>query len=80
VACDAVLTPVVTGDVDPGALDDLVRLCVQLDRIEHGTDLTDGEDTHTQPEGSPSRETLRQAIIGKTTILLLHSRSSLDVR
>jgi len=70
VACDAVLTPVVTGDVDPGALDDLVRLCVQLDRIEHGTAPTDGEDAHTQPEGSPSRETLRQAIIGKAVDLL----------
>jgi hypothetical protein len=31
--CDATITPVVTGDVDPGALDDLVRLCVQLDRL-----------------------------------------------
>ena len=30
VACDAMITPVVTGDVDPGALDDLVRLCLQL--------------------------------------------------
>ena len=29
-ACDASITPVVTGDVDPGALDDLVRLCLQL--------------------------------------------------
>ena len=37
VACDAILTPVVTGDVDPGVLDDLVRLCVELDRLEHGT-------------------------------------------
>ena len=34
-ACDATIIPVVTGDVDPGALDDLVRLCVQLDRHEH---------------------------------------------
>jgi Domain of unknown function (DUF222)/HNH endonuclease len=34
-ACDAVITPVVTGDVDPGVLDDLVRLCVQLDRLDH---------------------------------------------
>jgi Domain of unknown function (DUF222)/HNH endonuclease len=70
VACDAVLTPVVTGDVDPGVLDDLVRLCVQLDRIEHGTGPADSEDTHTRPEGSPSRETLRQAIIGKAVDLL----------
>ncbi len=29
-ACDAQITPIVTGDVDPGALDDLVRLCLQL--------------------------------------------------
>ncbi len=36
VACDASITPVVTGDVDPGVLDDLVRLCVELDRLEHG--------------------------------------------
>ena len=25
-----------TGDVNPGAFDDLVRLCVQLDRLRHG--------------------------------------------
>ena len=36
-ACDASLTPVVAGEVDIGALDDLVRLCVQLDRLgRHG--------------------------------------------
>jgi hypothetical protein len=80
VACDAVLTPVVTGDVDPEVLDDLVRLCVQLERIEHGTGPADGEDIHIQPEGSPSRETLRQAIIGKTIILLMHSGSMLDLQ
>ncbi|HEX3957636.1 MAG TPA: DUF222 domain-containing protein, partial [Trebonia sp.] len=38
IACDAAVTPVVTGDVNPDALDDLVRLCVQLDRLRrHGT-------------------------------------------
>ena len=31
VACDAAMAPFVTGEVNPGALDDLVRLCVQLD-------------------------------------------------
>jgi hypothetical protein len=35
VACDAILVPVVTGDIDVGALEDLVRLCVQLDRLDH---------------------------------------------
>ena len=32
IACDAAMAPIVTGEVNPGALDDLVRLCVQLDR------------------------------------------------
>ena len=36
ITCDASLTPVVTGDVDLAALDDLVRLCVQLDKLRHG--------------------------------------------
>ncbi|HTX26044.1 MAG TPA: DUF222 domain-containing protein, partial [Streptosporangiaceae bacterium] len=30
VSCDAMLVPVVTGEVDPGAVEDLVRLCVTL--------------------------------------------------
>jgi len=33
VACDAAVTPVVTGEVNPVALDDLVRLCVELSRL-----------------------------------------------
>ncbi|HET9971070.1 MAG TPA: DUF222 domain-containing protein [Streptosporangiaceae bacterium] len=32
-ACDASLTPIVTGEIDPGALDELVRLCAYLDRL-----------------------------------------------
>jgi hypothetical protein len=36
--CDALLSPVVTGDVDPAAFDDLVRLCVELDRFRHDAD------------------------------------------
>ena len=34
-ACDAAMAPIVTGDVNAAALDDLVRLCVQLDRLHH---------------------------------------------
>jgi hypothetical protein len=37
IACDASVTPVVVGDVNPGAFEDLVRLCVQLDKLRHGT-------------------------------------------
>ena len=44
VACDASVTPVVTGEVDLAALDDLVRLCVQLDKLRHGDhDGTSGD-------------------------------------
>jgi hypothetical protein len=38
VACDAAMTPVVTGEVNPAALEDLVRLCVQFDKFRHGPD------------------------------------------
>ena len=70
-ACDAVITPIVTGDIDPGVLDHLVRLCVELDRIEHGAALVgDNGQADAQPEGSPSREALRQAIIGRAVDLL----------
>src|SRR6478609_10405212 len=41
IACDAAMAPVVTGDVDVGALDDLVRLCVELDRLRQGGDGPD---------------------------------------
>ena len=43
VACDAAMVPFVTGEVDPGALEDLVRLCVQLDRLRH----------HPRPSAGP---------------------------
>jgi hypothetical protein len=32
VACDAMIIPVVTGDLDPEAIEDLIGLCVQYDR------------------------------------------------
>ena len=72
-ACDAIIAPVVTGDVDPGMLDDLVRLCVQLDRLDHGADRADpagDSQADPEPEASPSREALRKAIIGKAVDLL----------
>ena len=52
VACDAAMAPFVTGEVNPAALEDLVRLCVDLDRLRHrpgtghddtGTGGTDGD-------------------------------------
>jgi len=42
VACDAAMAPFVTGEVNPAALEDLVRLCVQLDRLRHHPRTGDG--------------------------------------
>jgi len=80
-SCDATITPIVTGDVNPGVLDDLVALCLQL--TGHGPGC------HPQPDAAPasnpsstdppsglaqltsmSREAIRQAIIGKAADLL----------
>jgi hypothetical protein len=32
IACDAMVIPVVTGDIDPGAVDELIALCVRYHR------------------------------------------------
>ena len=71
--CDAALTPIVTGDTDLSVLDDLVRLCVQLDRLDHGADPATDDTPIVSPApapSSPSREALQQAIIGKSADLL----------
>ena len=85
-ACDAAVAPVVTGEVNPAALQDLVRLCVELDRLRHhprtGHDGTASTDTGAgggEAQSAPGQDTtlaweaLEQAIIGKTTVLLMHS-------
>ena len=60
--CDASTIPVVTGDVNLGALEDLIRLCTELGPLhhEHG-----GED-----DSARTRDALVQAIIGKAVDLL----------
>jgi Domain of unknown function (DUF222) len=77
VACDAAMAPVVTGEVNPAALDDLVRLCVQLDKLRHGCPDSDGADGTGDTAGaeapadtSPAREAVEQAIIGTAVDLL----------
>ena len=51
VACDAAMAPYVTGDVNPDALEDLVRLCVQFDRLRHHP-RPGQNDTGTDEDGS----------------------------
>jgi len=86
VACDAAMAPFVTGEVNPAALQDLVRLCVQLDRLRHhgtGEDTSTRDDTSTgagisvgddtsvpAPDTTRAWEALEQAIIGKAAELM----------
>jgi hypothetical protein len=61
--CDASTVPVVTGDVNPGVLEDLIRLCTELGRL-HRDAAADG------PDMARSEDALVQAIIGKAVDLL----------
>ena len=61
IACDAAMAPIVTGDINVDALDDLVRLCVELDARRR-----DGA-------RDAAWAALEQAVIGKTSNFLLHS-------
>jgi hypothetical protein len=71
-ACDASITPVVTGEISYAVLDDLVRLCIQLAR--HGTATPAGPDGPDGPApgtpAGPSREALEHAIIGQAVALV----------
>ena len=74
-ACDAAMAPVVTGEVDHAALEDLIRLCVQLHRLrDPGTG--DGSGTGGEGQAAPAPDTMRawealeQAVIGKAVDLL----------
>jgi hypothetical protein len=71
IACDAAMAPIVTGDVNPAVLDDLIRLCVDLDRLRrhHGSG---GGDAPPAPGPDTARawEALERAVIGKAVDLL----------
>ena len=62
VACDASVIPVVTGGIDPGALDELAALCLQL--AGHGPHCA------APPPAPQGEEMLRHAIIGKAVDLV----------
>ena len=44
IACGAPVAPVITGDVNPAALGDLIRLCAELDRLVDGSGGSPFED------------------------------------
>ena len=71
VACDAAMAPLVTGDVNIDALEDLVRLCVELERHRRaGGDAAGGPGTTAAPDTTAAWAALEQAVIGKAVDLL----------
>jgi hypothetical protein len=60
VTCDAAMAPVVTGDVNVDALDELVQLCVELDKHRRGP----------AADNARAWEALERAVIGKAVDLL----------
>jgi hypothetical protein len=66
IACDAAMAPIVTGDVNVDALEDLVRLCGELDKLrsDGGSPDTPAADT------TAAWAALEQAVIGKAVDLL----------
>ena len=65
IACDAAMAPVVTGEVNVDALEDLVRLCVELhDRRR------DGRDGGRHGGRDAAWAAIEEAVIGKAVDLL----------
>jgi Domain of unknown function (DUF222) len=54
VACDAMLIPVVTGNLDPGAVEVLIGLCVQYDHLRRQAPAGPGQGT-AQDAGQPEQ-------------------------
>ena len=66
-ACDAAMAPVVTGNVNPAAFEDLVRLCVELDRLRHrprtGPDARASLGNHAPLAHALNQQRLPQTVI-----------------
>jgi hypothetical protein len=68
ITCDAAMAPIVTGDVDVDALEDLVRLCVELDKLRQDGDPQ--QDGDPRPGTTAAWAAIEQQVIGKAVDLL----------
>ena len=71
------MTPIVTGEVDPGVLEELIRLCAHLDRLRRdgdpgtpGSPAAPGSPGGPRPQGMSLREVLEQQVIGAAIALV----------
>jgi hypothetical protein len=69
IACDAAMAPIVTGDVNAAALEDLVRLCAELGKLR-GAGAGGADSGGPRPDNAQAWAALEQAIIGKAVDLL----------
>jgi hypothetical protein len=53
IACDAMLIPVVTGDVDPGAVEELILLCVRYHRLRVQATASSGTPQPADRDSTP---------------------------
>ena len=75
IACDAAMAPIVVGEVNVDALEDLIRLCVELDRHRRGDTGTgsgagDGGQPAPATHTTQAWEAFERAVIGKAVDLL----------
>jgi hypothetical protein len=72
IACDAMIIPVVIGDIDPGAVEELIALCVRFHCLRTGTPVPadlPGSTTAPVPAGStatPDGSAVPAGLIGRT--------------
>ena len=66
IACDAMIVPVVTGDLDAGAVEDLIALCVDYHRVRTGAPGPADVPGHQATEdGTGALAELEHQILGK---------------
>ena len=56
IACDAMIVPVVTGDIDPDAIEELIGLCVRYDQARHGCPAPDAPQAGQAQAGQPQAD------------------------
>src|SRR5579862_4325372 len=71
IAADAMIIPVVTGDVDPGAVEILIGLCVEYDRLRGHAAAGPGQDP-AQDSEQDAQDAAQAARAGQVLAMLEH--------
>jgi hypothetical protein len=74
IACDAMLIPVVTGDIDPAAVEDLIVLCVEYHRLrtQAPTGMPDGAPVPAGLTGRAARHAEQAAVVADALAEIEH--------